>query len=497
MPDTEALRQRFARRVGFGLKPGEDVPDDPVAWAAAQLRSVPPMGVIEPDGAARADLPAGMRLLGSGDELMVAWQKAIDTVADVRARSAQLTPDAFRREFNERVAWPYHRLEHWKEVQARATTAAYGAQPVFERFWHFWTNHFTVAPGVQQSDVLVGPYQRALRPKMVESFKDLLWTAVTHPGMLVYLDNVRNTGPNSRARRQGWTRDSVNENLGRELLELFTISPAAGYTQQDVEQATLVLTGWRVQRPNRSQRPGQPLGTGFQWDWHEPGAQQILGRTYSAVLNAASKLESLIADLAAHPATARHLARKLCVYFIDDQPPDDAVAAVERAWVDSGGHLPTVHEAVVRVAWQTMGQTRKFASPEAWFLQLHRCIGAELPRSLPLPGEPGLKTFWLLADLGQALPRCPQPNGWPIASSDWLSRELLDRRVRLAQLLAQGVVRSSGATAADRIEAAVRRHEAAPAEGSGGWALAAKALIERDPVRALALLWLSPEFLWS
>lgn len=486
--------QRYARRVGFGLAPGERIGDDPVGWAVAQLRVVPSIAIIEPGGSPRADLPAGLTLRGSGDGLMHAWQQAIDTVAAVRARGASLGEAAFRREQAERVFIPYQRLEHWKEVQARATTAVYGSAPVFERLWHFWTNHFTVAPGTMQNDVLVGPCQRALRERMGGTFRDLLWAAVTHPAMLVYLDNVRNTGPNSRARRERWTADSVNENLGRELLELFTLSPAGGYTQQDVEQVTLMLTGWRVQRPDRSHRPGVPLGTRFAYDWHEPGAQTVLGRRYQALFKAESKLEELISDLAAHPATARHLACKLCVHFIDDDPPAQAMAAVERAWLDSGGHLPTVHEALLRAAWLTLGHTRKFASPEAWFLQLHRASGAELPRALPLPGEPGLKTFWVLADLGQPLPRCPQPNGWPIRSSEWLSRELLDRRVRLAQLLAQAVVRSAGATARERVAELV----AAAGAGLGeGRALAEQALAQRDPARALALVWLSPEFLWS
>jgi uncharacterized protein (DUF1800 family) len=261
-----------------------------------------------------------------------------------------------------------------------------------------------------------------------------------------------------------------------------------------VEQVTLILTGWRVQRPDRSHRPGVPLGTRFVYDWHEPGGQTVLGRRYQALFKAESKLEDLISDLAAHPATARHLARKLCVHFIDDEPPAQALAEVERAWLDSGGHLPTVHEAVLRAGWGTLGRTRKFASPEAWFLQLHRTSGAELPRALPLPGEAGLKTFWLLGDLGQPLPRCPQPNGWPIRSADWLSRELLDRRVRLAQLLAQAAVRGAGAGAASRERVA----ELVAAAGVGeSRSLVEQALAQRDPARALALVWLSPEFLWS
>jgi uncharacterized protein (DUF1800 family) len=497
MSHRPADLHRFARRVGFGLAPGEAISGDPVQWAAGQLRSIPPIGIVEPDGSPRTDLPEGLKLLGSGDELMHAWQRSIDVLAEIRARSAELGEAGLRRELGLRVTIPYHRLEPWKEVQARATTAVHGPAPVFERFWHFWTNHFTVAPGTQQNEVLVGPYQRALRERMTGSYRDLLWRAVTHPAMLVYLDNVRNTGPRSRARRELWTRDSVNENLGRELLELFTLSPAAGYTQQDVEQTTLILTGWRVQRPDRSHRAGVPLGTRFVWDWHEPGAQTVLGKRYQATFRPESKLEELITDLAAHPATARHLAHKLCVHFIDDQPPPQAVAEVERAWLDSGGHLPSVHDAVVRACWQTLGSTRKFASPETWFYHQHRTSGLKPPWSLPLPGEDGLKTFWVLGDLGQPIPRCPQPNGWPIRSSDWLSRELLDRRVRWSQLLAQGWVRVAGARARPRVEALVAGHWPDGGDASTGRALAHAALARGDVAHALALVWLSPEFLWS
>ena len=146
-----------------------------------------------------------------------------------------MSPTELAAERRRLVSLPYHQLEHWKEVQARVTTALHGEAPVFERFWHFWTNHFTVAPGTQNNDTLVGPYQRHLREHMTGDFRTLLWHAVTHPGMLVYLDNNRNTGPNSTAALRRWTRDTINENLGRELLELFTVSTAAGYSQQDVE----------------------------------------------------------------------------------------------------------------------------------------------------------------------------------------------------------------------------------------------------------------------
>ncbi len=489
-----ANTHQFSRRVAFGLRPGQPLPADPLAWAVAQVRQLPPMAVLGPDGQARSDLPAGMKLISDMDELIRRFQDSHDVDDELRAQSTRMTAADYERLRQERLSLPFHRLEQWKEVQARASTAVYGQAPVFERFWHFWSNHFLVAPGAQRNEVLVGPYQRALRPAMLGSFHDLLLNAVTHPGMLVYLDNIRNTGPNARLRREGRTKDSVNENLGRELLELFTLSPAAGYTQQDVEQATLILTGWGVQRPDKRRQAGVALGTRFDFHRHEPGSQTVMGKTYRALLRPSSKLEDLLADLAVHPATLRHLAHKLCVYFIDDQPPERAVAHVEQAFVRSNGHLPAVHEAVLEACWFTLGSTRKFASPEAWLWQCHTVSGLALPQALPLPNTPGLKTINVLHDMGQALPRCPQPNGWPIKSVDWLSREMLDRRIRWAQMMAPDMLRGPQRLSPEAVAGLVQSQLP---EGSAAQASAQAALARRDAATALSLLLLSPEFLWS
>lgn len=492
--NASAAIHQYARRVAFGLRPGQALPSDPVAWAVAQVQTLPTIGVLEADGSTRADLPADMTLVTDMDTLMRRYQQAIDTEDELRPLSRSMAPADYERLRQERLALPFHRLEQWKEVQARASTAVHGQAPVFERFWHFWANHFMVAPGNQRNEVLVGPYQRALRQTMLGSFKDMLYSAVTHPGMLVYLDNTRNTGPHAKLRREGRTKDSVNENLGRELLELFTLSPAAGYSQQDVEQATLILTGWGVQRPDKRHQAGVELGTRFDFNRHEPGAQTVMGKTYRALLRPSSKLEDLLADLAVHPATLRHLAHKLCVYFIDDAPPEQAVTHVEQAFMRSNGHLPAVHEAVLQACWFTLGSTRKFASPEAWLWQCHTVTGLALPRALPLPGVPGVKTVNLLHDLGQGLPRCPQPNGWPIKSAEWLSREMLDRRVRWVQMTAPHMLRAPGWQPVDRVASLLQSQWA---DDSPVQPLAQAALARRDPAAALSLMLLSPEFLWS
>lgn len=440
--------QRFLRKVAFGLPPGAQVPADPLAWAQGQMTSPPTVGHWTQGGKLRTDLSPEARLHSRMADVMTAYRDSWNAADAFFALDPNLSKAHKDQVFQDTIVWRWRHMEHWKETQARVSTALHGDKPVFERFWHFWTNHFMVAPNTDNNDALVGPYQRALRESMTGSFRDLLWNAVTHPGMLAYLDNYRNTGPNSPARLRGQTKDSVNENLGRELLELFTVSPAAGYTQADVEQATLILTGWLFLMPNSNQAkpifpnqnaPSSYWGTFFAYGRHEPGEQTVMGKRYSAsAFRPKAKLEDLITDLARHPATIRHIATKLCQHFIADDPPEAAVARVEKAFVDSQGQLPAIHRAVLQVAWEAGDAQRKFLNPETWLVQAHQLLQCELPQGMPVRG--GTKTPTtsdLLRELGQALPHCPQPNGWPLLAQDWISRELMDRRVRTAQWLAE------------------------------------------------------------
>lgn len=489
----EYLSLKFTRRVAFGISAQAPTPTDPLAWAAAQLKQTPPIDILERDGSRRTDLPDWVKLRWTNDDVMTAFHGHQEAEKASFEKSKTLSKEQFELERKNDIAIPYWRMEHWKEVQARATTAAYAKEPVFERFWHFWTNHFMVAPGNQNNDVMVGPFQRSLREKMQGSFKDMLWHAVTHPAMLVYLDNNRNTGPNSKAARQKWTKDSVNENLGRELLELFSLSPAIGYTQKDVEATTLILTGWREMKPDKWRKPEIPLGSYFDFDRHEPGSQTVLGKTYSAMFRPSQKLEELIHDLALHKATANHIARKLCVYFMDDAPPQQAIAHVESVFLKTQGSLPAVHTAVLEMCWEHISSTRKFTSPETWFLQTATISGLEIPRVAPLDDRGGLKTFYLLGDLGQPLPRCPQPNGWPIRSSDWISKEMLDRRVRYLPIAFNDITRMNS-NYFDELSAQCARF--LPEKGADVLAIET-ALKRKDTRLAHSLFHASPSLLWS
>jgi uncharacterized protein (DUF1800 family) len=318
----------------------------------------------------------------------------------------------------------------------------------------------------------------------------MLFEAVTHPAMVLYLDNERSTGPNSKARRQRWTTDEINENLGRELLELFTVSPAAGYSQDDVMGVTYILTGWGVNRPDQWRKAGVPLGSYFNFDKHEPGSQTVMGKKYSAFLHNDSKLQSLVDDLAAHPATAQHICHKLAVAFIADEPPADSVARLVAVFQNSKGHLPAVHKAVVAEVALAGPQVRKFQDPQTWLWRIFRVSGMPLRVAPPARGVPGERYHWLLADLGQAVHQCPQPNGWSLFSRDWISREMMDRRIRFAFEFARRIPDAEA-----RLQAVLaRQHGPGSAIAQALNSARAKGL---DPRARWTAYLTSPELLWS
>src|SRR5262249_34114409 len=147
-----------------------------------------------------------------------------------------------------------------------------------------------------------------------------LLAATRHPVMLLYLDNAQSFGPDSRF---GRLRDKgLNENLGRELLELHTLGVDGGYTQADVEALARILTGWsvaRLQDPDTAAFRFSPAP-------HRPGPKPLRGRRYEEA--GIAEGEAALRDLAAHPATARHGATRLARHFIADVPPADAVQRI-------------------------------------------------------------------------------------------------------------------------------------------------------------------------
>lgn len=268
----------------------------------------------------------------------------------------------------------------------------------------------------------------------------MLFDVTTHPCMQSFLDGPYSIGPNSRLgkdfRAKGQYAD-INENLGRELLELHTLSPAAGYSQADIVAVAKVLTGhgYTFQLPQRF--PNEERWKVFFAERHEPGEKLALGQTYPSGKEA---LRDLTDFLAAQDATVLHLSRKLAKHFIADEPTDDDVAAIVSAWKENSGNLPAIHRAVIERAVKRE-EARKFQLPEIWLYQMLRISGAHLFNGWEqtliedfmydsFPRSPDV----LLEELGHSYWVKRQPNGYSEDRADWISPEHIDRRLRFAQL---------------------------------------------------------------
>ncbi len=224
------------------------------------------------------------------------------------------------------------------EVSARMRKQAEARAGYVERLVAFWSNHFAVSaakgPLVRAS---AGAFEReAIRPHVLGRFEDMLIAVEQHPSMLFYLDNQRSMGPNSRAGRN--RGKGLNENLAREILELHTLGVGGGYTQADVTSLARIITGWSFAgRRARREEPGVFL---FRANWHEPGDHDLLGKAYTQ--RGIEQGEAAFADLARHPATARHIATKLVRHFVADDPPPALVERLTKVFLDTDGDLGAV-----------------------------------------------------------------------------------------------------------------------------------------------------------
>ncbi|HHO50205.1 MAG TPA: DUF1800 domain-containing protein [Deltaproteobacteria bacterium] len=349
------------------------------------------------------------------------------------------------------------------EAAVHLEVAAASEAPVRERLVAFWANHLTVSITRRQVTALVGSFEReVIRPGLSGTFAQLLEASARHPAMLAYLDNARSIGPTSRVgARQG---RGLNENFARELLELHTLGVDGGYTQGDVEALAALLTGWGLAREPRE-------GFAFSGWRHEPGPQTLLGEVYARGGEADGI--AAVQALAVHPSTARHLATKLVRHFVADDPPAPAIAIVEEAFVGSGGHLPTVHRAVIGLDMAWRAPLTKLKTPRELVLSAARAL--ERP-------DQGREMITALHRLGQLPCEAPSPQGWPDTAEAWLGPEAILARLDWATHLARSTPGRDVETLSEAVLGPVLSRRTA------------RALASERGDRALATLLASPEF---
>ena len=439
-------------RFGVGARPGEPVPADPKAWLLGQFEH------YQPRPAAWAALPTSASLVNAYAE----YQRGLRGPDELAARQklGKASQENLR-----------------SAVSARVASALETPAPFAEHLVHFWANHFAVSTDKAPLGLLAGAFEaEAIRPHVFGRFEDMLLAVERHPAMLLYLDQPRSTGPESGAGRRAppERRRGLNENLAREILELHTLGVRTGYSQDDVTELARALTGWSIAGLPGLPQGGSPGNFAFFPALHQPGARQVLGRRYEA--SGEQQVAAVLADLAARPETARHIATKLARHFSGETPPPALVERLAQAFLASRGDLPTVYRALLESPEAWAAESR-FKTPWEWTLSALRGLGWREPGRLPLAGT--------LTQLGQPVWRPGSPAGYDDMDQSWAAPDLLVRRVEVAARLA--------AQAAPMLDARTLAPQLLP----GGVGAATTTAIARadSPATALALLLASPEFL--
>jgi uncharacterized protein (DUF1800 family) len=367
---------------------------------------------------------------------------------------------------------------------ARMSAALTSDAPFIERLVHFWANHFAVSADKLPVIGLAGLLEfEAIRPHVLGKFSDMLLAVEQHPAMLIYLDQAQSIGPDSpagqRIAMRGGKQRGLNENLAREIMELHTLGVRTGYTQADVTEFARALTGWTVGGIGRgagARMLGQSAPGEFQFAEmiHEPGSRTIMGRRYAQ--DAEAQARAVLMDLAASPATAKHVATKLTRHFAGDDPPPAMVDRLTQAYLRTGGDLPTIYRAIVDSPEAWAPQPMKFKTPWEWSVSAFRAVGQKQVE--------GQAAAALLNQLGQPTWRPGSPAGFDDVAASWAAPEALMLRVEAAQRIAE----RAGST----VDARRLAEQLFPGSLSDGTRTAiARA---ESPTEGLALLLVSPEF---
>lgn len=477
-------------RFGYGLSANGSPPADPRAFLLRQMEAYDPApAVIAGRLRSRGDTGAMVEMIRSQRK----DRKALEAMAgSERMMEGQAAPEESPRdpaleglppEYRRKLAEARQVLVN--DIAARVGLAINSPTPMIERLVHFWSNHFSVSTGKIGTQFEVGPHEfTAIRPHVLGRFSDMLKAAVLHPAMLLYLDQFQSIGPNApfiqrRARRGGEQPGrprGLNENLAREVLELHTLGAEGGYTQADVTEFARALTGWTVPGIGRVGRfaEDQPSGAAFVAPVHEPGARQVVGRSYPA--GGPEQAIAILDDLAAHPATARHVATKLARHFAGDTPPPALVARLEADFLRTGGDLASLTRVLIDAPEVWTPQPVKFRTPFEWLVGALRLSGVR-----KLPPQRLVST---LNELGQVPWRAPSPAGYDDIAASWAGPDALVRRVEIAERIALTVP-------ADDVLA--RAEAAFP--GALGEATRTQIRRAESGQQALAILLVSPEMM--
>lgn len=315
--------------------------------------------------------------------------------------------------------------------QAQLLRAVYAPDQLREQLVWFWLNHFSVYADKARVKWMAADYmENAIRPNATGKFADLVMATLESPAMLEYLDNAKNA------------KGKVNENYARELMELHTLGVHGGYSQQDVQQLALILTGAGLvpikatgAPPLAPAAPGQAqvVRKGlfeFNPARHQPGDKMLLGQRI--VGGGLDEIERAVQLLVRQPACAHFISQRLAEYFVSDTPPTALVTRMANTFQHSDGDIAKVMQTMLASPEFAQAQPRKFKDPNRFVVSAMRVAYEEQPVINAAP-----MASWV-QQLGEPLFGRITPDGWSLQSQAWTSSGQLARRFEVARSIGGG-----------------------------------------------------------
>ena len=343
-------------------------------------------------------------------------------------------------------------------AMAKVTRAIYSDRQLQQVMDDFWFNHFNVYAQKGEVKWYLTSYERdVIQPNTLGKFKDLLTATAKSPAMLFYLDNFLSADPRAaerqaqeRAMRQAMRRGrygypppqrpqqqgqkkkqerGLNENYGRELMELHTLGVDGGYTQKDVTEVARCFTGWTIEKPREIAK--------FKFDdkLHGPDPKVVLGKKIHA--GGMKDGEQVIDLLVKNPNTAKFISTKLARRFVSDTPPPVLVARMTKSFQKSNGDIKEVMRTMIYSPefWSKEAYRAKIKTPYELVVSSVRALGTDVDTPMPL-------VQWV-SRIGEPLYQCQPPTGYSDRAEAWVNTGALLSRLNFSLALAGNKVRGS------------------------------------------------------
>ena len=337
-------------------------------------------------------------------------------------------------------------------IQGKLLRATYSERQLQEVMTDFWFNHFNVFIGKSADRYLLTSYERdVIRPHAMGKFEELLVATAKSPAMLFYLDNWVSVGPDSDVgkgvgkngykkrgdknppeRQAKGKRNGLNENYGRELMELHTLGVNGGYSQKDVTEVARVFTGWTLKQP----QDGEVFS--FEERMHEPGEKQVLGHRIKA--NGEKEGVEVLHILAHNPSTAKFICGKLATRFVSDNPPPALLEEMTKTFLKKDGDIREVLKTMLRSQdfWSDTNYRAKVKTPLEFVVSALRASDAQVKDASDIARQ--------LQGMGMPLYGMQPPTGYSMKAETWVSSAALLGRMNFALALTSDRVKGTKVT---------------------------------------------------